>query len=45
MTKRNLYKIAFPGRIAINSNKHYTRSTRPQLIEIINKRYKGVKYD
>lgn len=34
MNKRQLYNELFPDRIAINSNKHYTRITKPELLRI-----------
>lgn len=38
LSKRELYKIVFPDRIAINSNKHYAKTTRPQLLNILKRR-------
>lgn len=35
MKKKQLYGIAFPNKLAGNSNRHFTRITRAKLIEIL----------
>lgn len=43
LSKRELYKIAFPDRLDSYSTKHYSRMSKPKLLQIIEQRSNNAK--